>query len=68
MVYSKMFATRLIANMAEVLGPYNFTDDVEWGLEEDIFEVGQRGGLCLAPAGTPEAMKIIISRALAIGR
>ena len=67
-LYSKIFGTRLIADMAKVLGPYAFTDDTAWGLGEDIFEVSQRSGVCLAPAGTPEASKIIIARALGIGR
>jgi len=67
-VSQKMFGARFIADMAKVLGPYPLTDDAEWGLDEGIFEVGQRCGICLAPGGTPEAMKIIISRALAIGR
>ena len=67
-LYSKMFGARLVADMANVLGPYAFTDDAEWGLDEGIFEVSQRSGICLAPGGTPEALKIVISRALAIGR
>ena len=67
-LYSKMFGTRLIADMAKVLGPYALTDDAEWGLDSSIFELGQRGGLCLAPGGTPEALKILMSRALGIGR
>jgi len=66
--YSKEFSNRLIVAMAKVLGPYTLTDDARWGLDEDIFEVGQRGALATAPGGTPEAMKIIMSRALAIGR
>ncbi len=68
LLYSKMFGGRFITDMANVLGPYAFTEDDEWSLEEDIFEVVQRGGLCFAPGGTPEAQKIIISRALGIGR
>jgi hypothetical protein len=68
MSYSKMYGARIIADMAKVLGPYALTDDDEWGLDESIFEVGQRGGLCLAPGGTPEATKIIMSRLLGIGR
>jgi alkylation response protein AidB-like acyl-CoA dehydrogenase len=67
-LHTKMSGGRLIANMAKVLGPYVLTDDEEWGLDDDIFEVGQRAGLCFAPAGTPEASKIIISRGLGIGR
>lgn len=67
-LYSKMFGARLTADMARVLGPYALTDDTEWGLDEDIFEVAERSGVCFAPAGTPEAAKIIISRALRIGR
>ena len=67
-VYQKMFGARFIADMAKVLGPYALIDDTEWVLDEGIFEVGQRCGICLAPGGTPEAMKIIISRALGIGR
>lgn len=67
-IYSKMFAGRLIADMAKVLGPCALTDDAHWGLDDDIFEVAQRGGVCFAPGGTPEALKIVMSRALAIGR
>jgi hypothetical protein len=37
-------------------------------LEDEIFEVGERSGICTAPGGTPEALKIVISRALRIGR
>jgi alkylation response protein AidB-like acyl-CoA dehydrogenase len=54
--------------MARVLGPYALTSDEVWGLEEDLFEVCQRAGLCIAPGGTPEALKIVISRGLRIGR
>ncbi len=67
-LYSKMFGARLSSDMARVLGPYALTGDTEWGLDDDIFEVAERSGVCFAPAGTPEAMKIIISRALRIGR
>ncbi len=67
-LYSKKAGTRIITEMARVLGPYTLTDDDEWGLDEGIFEVGQRSGVCQAPGGTPEALKIVISRALAIGR
>jgi len=67
-LYSKMFGTRFIADMAKVLGPYAFTADTKWSLDDSIFEVGERCGICLAPGGTPEALKIGISRALAIGR
>jgi len=67
-LYSKMFGTRFTPHMARVLGPYVYTDDTEWGLDDGIFEVGQRSGICLAPGGTPEAYKIGISRALRIGR
>ena len=68
MVYSKMAALRLSAVMNEVLGHYSLTDDEEWWLDEGIFEVGHRGAIAAAPGGTPEAMKIIISRGLSIGR
>jgi len=67
-LYQKMGAGRIIVDMAEVLGPYAFADEGEQCLDEGILEVGQRCGICMAPGGTPEAMKIIISRALAIGR
>ena len=67
-LYTKNFGTRFIADMAAVLGPYALIDDEEWGLEEGIFDMAERCGICLAPAGTPEALKIIISRALNIGR
>ncbi len=67
-LYSKKFSITLITEMARVLGPYAMTSDDEWGLDESLFEVGQRGALCLAPLGTPEVLKIVISRAIAIGR
>ncbi len=67
-LHSKMFGMHLTACMARVLGPFALTDDDEWGLDENIFEVGERSGVCIAPGGTPEALKIIISRALRIGR
>jgi len=68
MIHQKMFGDRAAAGMAMVLGPYALTDDSQWTLDEGIFEVAERCGTCFAPGGTPEAMKIIISRALAIGR
>ena len=67
-LYSKTFGMRFVSDMARVLGPYAHTEDTEWGLGENIFEAGQRGALIVAPAGTPDALKIIISRALRIGR
>ncbi len=67
-VYSKMFALQLSSIMTDVLGPYPLTDNEEWWLDEGIFEVGERGAVCISPAGTPEAMKIVISRGLSIGR
>jgi len=67
-LYTKVKGGEMIEDLARVLGPYTFIEDTEWSLAEDIFEVVQRAGLCFAPAGTPEAQKIIISRALAIGR
>lgn len=67
-VFSKMFGTRFTPHMARVLGPCAFADDPTWGLEDGFFEVGERSGICLAPGGTPEALKIGISRALSIGR
>jgi len=67
-LFSKKFSITLVTEMARVLGPYTMTSDDEWGLDESLFEVGQRGALCLAPLGTPEVLKIVISRALAIGR
>jgi len=67
-MYSKVAGAGIMANIAMVLGPYALTNDTEWGVGKDIFEVTQRSSVCVAPAGTPEASKIIISRALAIGR
>ncbi len=57
-----------IADMAKVLGPYAFAEGAGWAPDEGIFEVNQRSGVCFAPGGTPEALKIVISRALAVGR
>lgn len=67
-LFLKMFGTELTAKMARLLGPYALTDDDEWGLADDLFEVSERSGVCVAPGGTPEALKIVISRALRIGR
>ncbi len=63
-----MFALTLLHEITKVLGPYSLTSDDEWGLDDSLFEVGQRGALCLAPMGTPEITKIVIARLLAIGR
>jgi len=68
MIFQKMFGDRVAAGMSRVLGQYALTDDPEWVMDEGIFEVAERCGTCFAPGGTPEAMKIIISRALGIGR
>jgi hypothetical protein len=54
--------------LTSVLGPQALTNDDARGLEEGLFEVCERSGLCIAPGGTPEALKIVISRALRIGR
>lgn len=67
-MYQKIGGAKYINDMAEVFGPYSLIDEGDWCLDEGIFEVGQRNGVAMAPGGTPEAMKIIISRALAIGR
>lgn len=67
-LFLKMFGMDLTAKMARLLGPYAHTDDEVWGLADDLFEVTQRSGVCVAPGGTPEALKIVISRALRIGR
>ncbi|MFC2010465.1 acyl-CoA dehydrogenase family protein [Chloroflexota bacterium] len=67
-LFSKLFALRLVEAMAEVLGPYTMTGDDEWAPEAGLFEVGQRGAPSLAPTGTPEVLKIVMSRALRIGR
>ncbi len=66
----KMFGAKAISHMARVLGPYGLIDEDEgqWLLDDGQMEIGQRCGICLAPGGTPEAMKIIMSRALSIGR
>lgn len=67
-LFLKMFGAELTSKVARILGPYVLTDDGEWGLADDLFEVGERSGVCVAPGGTPEALKIVISRALRIGR
>ena len=67
-LFSKKFSILLTNEIAKVLGPYGLTSDEELGIEDTMFEVAQRGALCLAPLGTPEVLKIVISRALAIGR
>jgi alkylation response protein AidB-like acyl-CoA dehydrogenase len=67
-LFTKKFSILLTNEIAKVLGPYGLTSDEELGVEDTMFEVAQRGALCLAPLGTPEVLKIVISRALAIGR
>ena len=67
-LFSKKFSILLTNEIAKVLGPYGLTSDEELGMEDTMFEVARRGALCLAPLGTPEVLKIVISRALAIGR
>ena len=68
MNYTKFFAARLSVDMTAILGHYSLTDSEKWWLDEAIFEVGHRGSVAMAPGGTPEAMKIVISRGLAMGR
>lgn len=67
-LYTKMLGLKMSSIMTSVLGPYALIDDDQVGLEEGLFENCERSSVCVAPAGTPEAMKIIISRALRIGR
>jgi alkylation response protein AidB-like acyl-CoA dehydrogenase len=67
-LWTKALGFNMTGYLSRVLGPYALTSDEEWALEEGLFEVIARNGLCIAPGGTPEALKIIISRALRIGR
>jgi alkylation response protein AidB-like acyl-CoA dehydrogenase len=67
-LFGKKFSITFTNEIAKVLGPYGMTSDEEWAPEGSLFEVAQRGALCLAPLGTPEVLKIVISRAIAIGR
>jgi len=67
-LFTKMLGLNMTSTLSRVLGPYALTSDDEWGLEDGLFEVCARSGLCIAPGGTPEALKIVISRALRIGR
>ncbi len=67
-LYGKQLGNKVIAQIAQILGPYVFTDDDQWGLDDGLYEVGQRSGVITSPAGTPEALKIVIGRGLAIGR
>ena len=68
MLYQKRGGAKFGADMASIFGPVAFTDDPDLTLHHGIFEVGERCSICQAPSGTPEAMKIVISRALSIGR
>jgi hypothetical protein len=67
-LFSKKFSITLVNELIKVLGPAGLTSDEDCGLDDSLFEVAQRGALCLAPLGTPEVLKIVISRAIAIGR
>lgn len=66
--HTKELGLSLTNAMASILGPYALTNDATHGLEDRLFEVGERCGVCIAPGGTPEALKIVLSRALRIGR
>jgi len=68
MLYQKRCGAQFGADMASIFGPIAFTDDPEWTLDDSIFEVGELCSVCQAPSGSPEAMKILISRGLSIGR
>ncbi|MEW6187737.1 MAG: acyl-CoA dehydrogenase family protein [Thermodesulfobacteriota bacterium] len=65
---TKMLGLNMSSCLSRVLGPLALTSDEAWALEDGLFEVCARSGLCIAPGGTPEALKIVISRALRIGR
>jgi len=67
-LFTKNLGLNMTSYLSRVLGPYALTSDEKWALEDGLFEVCARSGLCLAPGGTPEALKIVISRALRIGR
>lgn len=67
-LYTKYFGPTAAINMAKVLGPYATIQDEEWSPLEGAYEVLVRGSSLLAPAGTPEAQKIILGRSLGIGR
>jgi alkylation response protein AidB-like acyl-CoA dehydrogenase len=67
-LFTKTLGLNMTGILSRVLGPSALTRDEAWGLEEGLFEVCARSGLCIAPGGTPEALKIVISRALRIGR
>jgi 3-oxocholest-4-en-26-oyl-CoA dehydrogenase alpha subunit len=67
-LFTKMLGLNMTSTLSRVLGPYALTSDEALGLEDGLLEVCARSGLCIAPGGTPEALKIVISRALRIGR
>jgi alkylation response protein AidB-like acyl-CoA dehydrogenase len=67
-LFTKTLGMNMTGILTRILGPQALTSDEDWALEEGLFEVCERDGLCIAPGGTPEALKIIISRALRIGR
>jgi 3-oxocholest-4-en-26-oyl-CoA dehydrogenase alpha subunit len=67
-LFTKMLGLNMTAYLSRILGPQALTNDDQLILEDGLFEVCERSGLCIAPGGTPEALKIVISRALRIGR
>jgi hypothetical protein len=67
-LYTKYFGPTAAAALSRVLGPYAVIQDDEWSPLGGSYEVLVRGSSLLAPSGTPEAQKIIISRSLGIGR
>jgi len=67
-LFSKYFGPTAAINLAKTLGPYAIIQDEEWSPLGGSYEVVVRGSSLLAPAGTPEAQKIIIGRSLGIGR
>lgn len=67
-MFTKYLGPTLATCLTRVLGPYALIDDPVWSLQGGAYEVLVRGSSLLAPGGTPEAQKIIISRSLGIGR
>lgn len=65
----KMTGLWLTQAIAEIVGPFAFTNDPVWGAAEGYLELQQRDGVCdVHPGGTADIQKVVMARRIGIGR
>ncbi len=68
-LHMKRAALRTSKALHKILGPYALTTDPHWRLEDGHLETQQRGSIVAQhPGGTVEIQKVIMARALGVGR